>query len=699
MRISRRDTQTGWNSGLRATTSGVSTVLIALLLTGCSAGGSATERDEPSERRGPDVLDVGGQEAADWPVLRTGLDPVVPSRIRGLPSLIEDPPGRALLSYHPPEPLDIGEGWGSETLLFLGSDGDWRRLRMDDLGLPDARRAMNDGYGAGALSPDGRWWLGPAYPGAVLLDLETGEAELLDTGHNFSSWLPDSSGFLMQVGRGSATYSIETRQTVRAPYDAWQVGLGPDLQQVSLRRTEGGLEVLEWKGSEQYVRGVVPMEVRGWDDRPFGPHLTDDRAAFVNGPNEEYEIAVVDTEQYRLSAALRLENDDFTVRLVHGWLDSETLLLEGRQGLVAWRPGGRTMHRVVDVPAAAHDDNWDVSIAPAAIAEVEEYGTGIEHLGANDLAWRETPGLPAADAPLPSVLDDPPGRARIAYHPPEWWDDAAGWASETVLLEGVDGRWRRLDLSDLGPPESAWPGSDTYGSGELSPDGRWWAGKSRIGVILLDLRSGEHRLVALDTDWVAQVKWLPDSSGFVVAYGLGNRSGLRARRVTVPDLRTRPVPYEVWEVGFEPDGTPLTLRRTRRGDYDVVASPGPRAEVRGSVSLPLPGRLNRAIGTYPTTGRYAVITQNRSARLLDLVVLDAASNEVEDVLRLDQGRVQLGDLWWLDPRTLLIQARDGLFVWDLRAGAVRPITTGPGYNGQDWWAWTLDVATDVGGWS
>lgn len=308
---------------------------------------------------------------------------------------------------------------------------------------------------------------------------------------------------------------------------------------------------------------------------------------------------------------------------------------------------------------------------------------------------RAVPGLPrslpAADAVLPSVLDDP-GRARLAYHPPEWWGDATGWASEVILLLGVDGQWRRLALDDLGQPEESWPGADTYGAGELSPDGRWWAGKSRAGVLLVDLRTGQHRLVALDTDWVAQVRWLPDGSGLVAAYSLGNRPRLRAAHVTVPGLRVRQVSYEVWSSGFEPDGTPLTLRRTADGSYDLVADPGPREVVRGSVRFPLAGRMHQSLGPVPTTGRYAVLTQHRSTRPVDLVVLDSTTLEVERVLRFDQRRVKLWYHWWLDPDRLLLQTRRDLLVWDLRSGSVRRVTDGPDPSGEDWWAWTVDLA-------
>lgn len=301
--------------------------------------------------------------------------------------------------------------------------------------------------------------------------------------------------------------------------------------------------------------------------------------------------------------------------------------------------------------------------------------------------------FPAADAAVPSVLDDPPGRARLAYHPPEWWGDATGWASEVVLLLGADGDWRRLALDDLGRPEEDWPGADTYSAGELSPDGRWWAGRSRAGVLLVDLRTGRHELVALDTDWVAQVRWRPDSSGFVAAYGHGNRPGLRAAEVTLAGRRVRPVPYAVWSTGFAPDGTPLTLRRARDGSYDVVARPGTSDVVRATVRLPLTGRRNRTLGPLPTVGRYAVLTQGRSTRPVDLVVLDGTTHEVEHVLRFDQRRVKLWDSWWLDPDRLLLQTRRDLLLWDLRAGSVRRVAAGPEPNGDGWWAWTMDVAT------
>ncbi len=52
------------------------------------------------------------------------------------------------------------------------------RPLLDD--LPDEATYL-DTYGAGDLSPDGRYWIGPTRDGVVLLDLRTGEVDLLST--------------------------------------------------------------------------------------------------------------------------------------------------------------------------------------------------------------------------------------------------------------------------------------------------------------------------------------------------------------------------------------------------------------------------------------------------------------------------------------------------------------------------------------
>lgn len=112
--------------------------------------------------------------------------------------------------------------------------------------------------------------------------------------------------------------------------------------------------------------------------------------------------------------------------------------------------------------------------------------------------WGMPASIPALGAPLPSLLDDLPGRAVVAIAPDVSVLNApmAGWARLRLLFYGTDGHWRRLDLGDLGLPAAA-TYTDSYGSGTLSPDGRWWAGPTRHGAVLVDLRTGQVRRAPL----------------------------------------------------------------------------------------------------------------------------------------------------------------------------------------------------------
>jgi hypothetical protein len=92
--------------------------------------------------------------------------------------------------------------------------------------------------------------------------------------------------------------------------------------------------------------------------------------------------------------------------------------------------------------------------------------------------------IPPVDAAVPSLLDDLPGRAVVVINPEITTlnSPGEGWSGLTLLFFGVDGRWRRLAMEDLGLPDSAIYG-DTYSSGALSTDGRWWVGPTDRGMV------------------------------------------------------------------------------------------------------------------------------------------------------------------------------------------------------------------------
>jgi hypothetical protein len=144
--------------------------------------------------------------------------------------------------------------------------------------------------------------------------------------------------------------------------------------------------------------------------------------------------------------------------------------------------------------------------------------------------------VPEADTPLPSLLDDPPGRALVASYVPR---PTIGISGEAIELYGVDGRWRRLVLGDLGLPANDWNGVDTYGAGALSPDGRWWAGPMIDGMFVVDLRDGSTTTIPRAHGrggGMASFEWSPDSDELVLIV-MG-----RSTRVSVPSLEQRPFP-------------------------------------------------------------------------------------------------------------------------------------------------------------
>lgn len=130
----------------------------------------------------------------------TNVPRTVPEPDQALPSLLDDPPGRALVVSYVPRP-SIDFGFSDEAVEFYGTDGRWRRLDLGDLDLPEDGWRSGDTYGAGALSPNGRWWAGPMHDGMFLVDLRNGSATVRRVagqgGHASFVWSPDSDELVL----------------------------------------------------------------------------------------------------------------------------------------------------------------------------------------------------------------------------------------------------------------------------------------------------------------------------------------------------------------------------------------------------------------------------------------------------------------------------------------------------------------------
>lgn len=306
--------------------------------------------------------------------------------------------------------------------------------------------------------------------------------------------------------------------------------------------------------------------------------------------------------------------------------------------------------------------------------------------------------VPTDVGSVPRLLDDLPGAATMAYHPPEWLPgEPSGWASETMLFHGVDGRWRRLRMDELGLPETTWPGDDTYGAGSLSPDGRRWAAQTLAGVIVLDLRTGRMRTIDLGsgsrvgTIWV---EWRPDGRSLVADYwDHGHRTAL----ITLPSWRPTTLPYRAGQARQDPAGTPWSVRYLGRNRVEVFRWEGGKPVSLGTVTVPGTPRRGRLWSPPVTHGRLLPFVQPESARTLDLVVIQTDPLTVEARLHLGHREHVSGqhanlNARWLDPDTVLFTTRRTVLAWRPLEGRFLRVTAlpdpGPG------WA-TIDVAADA----
>lgn len=155
------------------------------------------------------------------------------------------------------------------------------------------------------------------------------------------------------------------------------------------------------------------------------------------------------------------------------------------------------------------------------------------------------------------------------------------------------------------------------------------------------------------------------------------------------------VPYDAAQVGYEPDGTPLSLERGPGGQAVLVEWRGRSRHTRAVVPGISPPRSRIATdsarrviagdqltGVYPTQGQFAT-TQLRGPAAVGVVVVDSGSGESKAELTMARGELSYEDVW-LDHHTLLIARAPYFVAWRPSTGKLFRVTDARSLRNNYW---------------
>lgn len=367
----------------------VGALIAALLASSCSdppdarSSGESTTSQTPANAgpldSGRDALKplTAPMSFANLRWAKSNVPRAVPSDTDELRELTEDPPGRALVASYTPKPE--GGGWTNETIELFGADGYWRRLHLEDLGLPPDGWHGYDTYGAGALSPNGRWWLGSMLGGFLIVDLRDASVRThfltrKRSGTTSFAWSPDGDEFVVVLAGISSRVTMPGLTVTSFPEDKERhypqlfadgsYVVCPSQQKTtttcSIRAADGAPEsttqlpadlTRKWSWPGDFVGDTVRFSVAA---NPYGNYRAD------------WEVVLVDATDYRATARLVLPKGS----AINGFMqafseDTWGLAAIDDRMLLAWLAGDQEIVRLFrpgpNLPGVY--DAWDVSFA------------------------------------------------------------------------------------------------------------------------------------------------------------------------------------------------------------------------------------------------------------------------------------------------------------------------------------------------
>lgn len=299
---------------------------------------------------------------------------------------------------------------------------------------------------------------------------------------------------------------------------------------------------------------------------------------------------------------------------------------------------------------------------------------------ASSAAPRHASFPPDSSTPL---LGDLPGRAVMVMHESDavvdFYREYRTFADIDHYFYGVDGRWRSLNMAELGIPEDDFYGADTAVS-RLSPNGRYWTFRTRTRVAVLDLTTG-----ALDFEspqgppWDGRPLWLPTGE-LMVHQGWPN--GKMWQWLLIDHRANR---RKVWsgpsldKVDFATDGTPLRVVGNRGSAAKRIVTYTKSGSVRRvrPIEFELYGtpRVFRGaeMSAYCGIGKPSKHGKGRD-RSGSIMVAENRRDPVA-MLASDLPYWRVTCLGWADRDTLLIYTPEGVLAWRASNKRFYTITT------------------------
>ena len=224
------------------------------------------------------------------------------------------------------------------------------------------------------------------------------------------------------------------------------------------------------------------------------------------------------------------------------------------------------------------------------------------------------------------------------------------------------------------------------------------AGIAGPNVLLLDLRTGRHRLIHLGDDRsVRFVRWLPDSRT-LQAFANRAAGSLGTSSTHLVDVRggSRLSPYGRHAVGYEPDGTAVRFTPTHRLRW--------AHEGAAPIKEPTPGLRHLQSRSWTVEHGVelsAVPVLRERAMLDDLLAIESQSmTPVARLVNRRGGFVGAGEslgitYGWLDAGTLLTSTSSWIVTWEPRAGELRRVVRTPRVPPHVWAGWDASFALDL----